>query len=91
MAAASAKPCPAMSGSAPGRADTLETRPTTSPDIMGSPSPVAAIRASVPFASTPVGWNSRAWRMAAPVWTGRAAISEIFTRPEPGPMSRQTT
>ena len=49
---------------------------------MGSPSPVAAIRSIVPFASTPVGWNSRRWRMAAPVWTGRAAISEIFTRPE---------
>ena len=32
------------------------------------PSPVAAIRASVPFASTPVGWNSRAWRM------GRAGL-----------------
>ena len=91
MAAASAKPCPAMSGSAPGRADTLETRPTTSPDIMGSPSPVAAIRASVSFASTPGRVEQPSVANAAPVWTGRAAISEIFTRPEPGPMSRQTT
>ena len=57
---------PAMSGSAPGRPTPLETRPTTSPGTMGSPSPVAAIRSMVPFASTPIGWNSRRWRMAAP-------------------------
>ena len=49
------------------QADTLETRPAASAGTMGSPSPVAAIRAIVPFASISVGWNSRAWRMAAPV------------------------
>ena len=37
------------------------------------------------------GGTAERGEWAAPVWTGRAAISEIFTRPEPGPMSRQTT
>ena len=37
--------------------------PPAANDPRRAPSPVAAIRASVPFASTPVGWNSRAWRM----------------------------
>ena len=74
------------------QADTLETRPTTSAGTMGSPSPVAAIRSIVPFASTPVGWNSRAWRM------GRAGlnrqggdIGDLHPPGVPGPMSRQTT
>ena len=54
-----------------GRTNPRPRPPSVPPAANGprrSPSSVAAIRASVPFASTPVGWNSRAWRM------GRAGL-----------------
>ena len=83
---------PAMSGSAPGRADTLGDPTHHLTRHHGQPFTGAAIRASVPFASTPVGWNSRPGRM------GRAGldrqggdIGDLHPPAAPGPMSRQTT
>jgi len=49
----------------------LDTLRITSHDAIGSPSLGGATRSKMPSATTPMGWNSRRLRLAAPQADGR--------------------